>query len=203
MAKINVDLEVENVSCTECQYFDYEISWCALFGEEIIDDFRCETCLQHEVKESEKNDKVFDEMQKRCNLDLDLEEFKNFKQIRDKLADTEKNLAIAQDDRKFLKKENARLSVENTELKEQLADLQANNEKIEKMNDFAHVLLGQAIRHIDVDEQLDRYMQASKEGAQEFAKKLKSKLHDLGDGGEKGAYLTENDIDNFLKEFLK
>lgn len=71
------------------------------------------------------------------------------------------------------------------------------------MNDIAHVLLGQAIRHIDVDEQLDRYMQASKEGAQEFAKKLKSKLHDLDDGGEKGAYLTEYDIDEILKEFEK
>lgn len=44
---------------------------------------------------------------------------------------------------------------------------------------------------------------AKQNAVKEFAKKLKSKLHDLGDGGEKGAYLTENDIDNFLKEWLK
>lgn len=77
------------------------------------------------------------------------------------------------------------------------------NEKLKKMNDIAHVFLGQAIRHIDVDEQLDHYMQANKEGAQEFAKKLKSKLNDYHDDGEKGAYLTESDIDEALKEFLK
>lgn len=84
-------------------------------------------CYEEVVAENRHlREQIFDEMQKRCNLDLDLEEFKNFKQIRDKLADTEKNLAIAQDDRNFLKKENTRLSVENTELKKQLADLQTN-----------------------------------------------------------------------------
>ena len=89
------------------------------------------------------------------------------------------------------------------ELEAEIERLKADNEKLKKMNDIAHVLLGQAIRHIDVDEQLDRYMQASKEGAQEFAKKLKSKLNDYHDGGEKGAYLTENDIDEILKEFTE
>lgn len=109
MAEVNVDLEVANVNCKGSNN-----CW------------RCQSCVLHKVKEIEKKDKILDKMQERCNLDLDLEEFKNFKQVRDKLADTEKNLAIVQDDRNFLKKENTRLSVENTELKKQLADLQTN-----------------------------------------------------------------------------
>ncbi len=116
MAKINIDLTVGNVSCKECQFFDYEIDWCNLFEADIYDCCRCKACLQHEVKESEKNNKVFDEMQKLCNLDLDIEEFKKFKQIQAKLAAAEKNLAIAQDERDKLKKETYRLSHENTEL---------------------------------------------------------------------------------------
>lgn len=36
-----------------------------------------------------------------------------------------------------------------------------------------------------------------------FAERLKGKLHDFGDGGEKGAYITEKDIDETLKEFLE
>lgn len=35
----------------------------------------------------------------------------------------------------------------------------------------------------------------------EFADKLKGKLQDFGDGGEKGAYITEKDIYELLKEF--
>lgn len=92
---------------------------------------------------------------------------------------------------------------EAKDLRRELAEAKAENEKLKKINDIAHFLLRQAIRHIDVDEQLDYYMQASKEGAQEFAKKLKSKLNDYHDGGEKGAYLTENDIDEILKEFTE
>lgn len=37
----------------------------------------------------------------------------------------------------------------------------------------------------------------------EFADKLKGKLQDFGDGGEKGAYITEKDIDELLKEYEK
>lgn len=109
MAEVNVDLEVANVNCKGSNN-----CW------------RCQSCVLHKVKEIEKKDKILDKMQERCILALDLEEFKNFKQIRAKLADTETNLAIAQNDRNFLKKENARLSVENTELKKQLAELQKN-----------------------------------------------------------------------------
>lgn len=86
---------------------------------------------------------------------------------------------------------------------EKQAELEAEIARLKKQNEIAHFFLDNALSHIDADEQMNHYMQANKEGAQEFAKKLKSKLHDLGDGGEKGAYLTENDIDNFLKEFLK
>lgn len=35
----------------------------------------------------------------------------------------------------------------------------------------------------------------------EFADKLKGKLQDFGDGGEKGAYITEKDIYELLKEY--
>ena len=86
---------------------------------------------------------------------------------------------------------------------EKQAKLEAEIARLKKQNEIAHFFLDNALSHIDADEQMNHYMQANKEGAQEFAKKLKSKLHDLGDGGEKGAYLTENDIDNFLKEWLK
>lgn len=100
-----------------------EIFWCIENGQDVAKNIK--ERLQTACKSAKQNE-LLNEMQERCDLDLDLEEFKNFKQIRNKLADTETNLAIAQDDRKFLKKENARLSVENTALKQQLADLQAN-----------------------------------------------------------------------------
>lgn len=102
-----------------------------------------------------------------------------------------------------LENEIERLKADNEALKMWNDALTKGNDKLQKQNAIASIFLGQAFSHINPDEQIDNYMQASKEGAQEFAKKLKSKLHDLGDGGEKGAYLTENDIDNFLKEWLK
>lgn len=37
----------------------------------------------------------------------------------------------------------------------------------------------------------------------EFADKLKGKLQDFGDGGEKGVYITEKDIYELLKEYEK
>lgn len=128
MAKIDfysIEVGVPDSNCEKCWYLTKDLR-CGLFNKKIKNYERCKTCLQHEIEESKKTNKILEEMQRRCNLDLDLEEFKNFKQIQAKLADTETNLAIAQDDRKFLKKENARLSVENTELKKQLADLQKN-----------------------------------------------------------------------------
>ena len=41
---------------------------------------------------------------------------------------------------------------------------------------------------------------AQKKAVKKFAEKLKGKLHDFGDGGEKGAYITEKDIDDFIEE---
>ena len=110
------------------------------------------------------------------------------------------NLEIAFD---RLNARSERLETDNESLKMWNDALTKGNDKLQKQNAIASIFLGQAFSHINPDEQIDNYMQASKEGAQEFAKKLKSKLHDLGDGGEKGAYLTENDIDNCLKEWLK
>lgn len=149
MTKVNVDLTVGSVSCKECQYFDYEISYCTLFEKVINDCCRCKSCLLHEVKEIKETNKIFNKIQGRCNLDLDLEEFKNFKQIRNKLADTEKNLAIAQDEREMYKRETNRLSVENTALKQQLADLQANT---------AMAIEGMYKGHFSAQAELVRYL---------------------------------------------
>lgn len=42
-----------------------------------------------------------------------------------------------------------------------------------------------------------------RQAVKEFADKLKGKLQDFGDGGEKGAYITEKDIYELLKEYEK
>ncbi len=96
-----------------------------------------------------------------------------------------------------------RLKNDNESLKMWNDALTKGNDKLQKQNAIANIFLGQALSHIDPDEQIDNYMQANREGAQEFAKELKSKLQDFGDSGEKSAYLTESDIDEALKEFLK
>nr|DAG27574.1 MAG TPA: hypothetical protein [Caudoviricetes sp.] len=52
-----------------------------------------------------------------------------------------------------------------------------------------------------IDQQIIDY--GNKKAVIEFAEKLKGKLQDFGDGGEKGAYITEKDIDEFIKEVEK
>ena len=47
----------------------------------------------------------------------------------------------------------------------------------------------------------DELKQYKVQAVKEFAERLKGKLHDFGDGGEKGAYITEKDIDETLKEY--
>lgn len=42
-----------------------------------------------------------------------------------------------------------------------------------------------------------------KNAVKEFAEKLKDKLQDFGDGGEKGAYITEKDIYELLRKYEK
>lgn len=107
-------------------------------------------CYEEVVAENRHlREQILDKMENMCDLTIDLNELTNFKQIRAKLADTEKNLAIAQDDRKFLKKENARLSVENTALKQQLADLQTNT---------AEAIGGIYSGHFSAQEQLAIYI---------------------------------------------
>lgn len=100
-------------------------------------------------------------------------------------------------------KEIERLKADNEALQRWNDAYTEENEKLKKMNDIAHVLLGQAIRHIDVDEQLDRYMQASKEGAQEFAKKLKERLMQDRVTNDNVVIVTGVLIDELLKEYEK
>ena len=84
-----------------------------------------------------------------------------------------KNLGIAFD----------RLEAENERLTERLKQVLLSIDTVKEMN---------AMCNID-----DHRKQAVKE----FADKLKGKLQDFGDGGEKGAYITEKDIYELLKEY--
>ena len=77
------------------------------------------------------------------------------------------------------------LKAENERLKEKCEELR--NEKWDAQDDL----------DCYYDEMPTRINQAVKE----FSEKLKGKLHDFGDGGEKGAYITEKDIDELLKEY--
>lgn len=47
----------------------------------------------------------------------------------------------------------------------------------------------------------DGYESGKDYGVKEFAEKLKGKLQDFGNGGEKGAYITEKDINETLNEY--
>lgn len=56
----------------------------------------------------------------------------------------------------------------------------------------------------NIDTAIDIHKRHIKEielAVKEFADKLKGKLQDFGDGGEKGAYITEKDIYELLKEY--
>lgn len=53
------------------------------------------------------------------------------------------------------------------------------------------------IDRLEKEENENKELEAKLE---KFAEKLKGKLHDFGDGGEKGAYITEKDIDELITE---
>ena len=55
----------------------------------------------------------------------------------------------------------------------------------------------------DLTKEIDRLEKENVKQLKQFAERLKGKLQDFGDGGEKGAYITEKDIDETLKEFIK
>ena len=64
--------------------------------------------------------------------------------------------------------------------------------------------LGQVLLAVDTVKEMNAMCDIDdqrKQAVKEFAEKLKGKLHDFGDGGEKGAYITEKDIDELLKEY--
>lgn len=83
------------------------------------------------------------------------------------------------------------LSQENAELKDRIAEL----EKEIKENAFYSKGYAQGIKNT--------YEVVVPDKLKQFAEMLKGKLQDFGDGGEKGAYITEKDIDETLKEFVK
>lgn len=86
-----------------------------------------------------------------------------------------KNLGIAFD----------RLEAENERLTERLKQVLLSIDTVKEMNAMCNI-----------DEQ-------RKQAVKEFAEKVKGKLQDFGDGGEKGAYITEKDINKLLKEYEK
>ena len=82
-----------------------------------------------------------------------------------------KNLGIAFD----------RLEAQNERLTERLKQVLLSIDTVKEMNAMCNI-----------DEQ-------KKQAVKEFAEKVKGKLQDFGDGGEKGAYITEKDINKLLK----
>lgn len=92
------------------------------------------------------------------------------------------NTEVAYRDRKIeqLERQVRGLKGEFDEAKEQIRQLKEANEK-RLTCDFVRT--------------------AQKKAVKEFAEKLKGKLQDFGDGGEKGAYITEKDIDELLKGY--
>ena len=63
--------------------------------------------------------------------------------------------------------------------------------------------LGQVLLAVDTVKEMNAMCDIDdqrKQAVKEFSEKLKGKLHDFGDGGEKGAYITEKDIDELITE---
>ena len=79
-------------------------------------------------------------------------------------------------------REIAQLKDENIRLRGKLAQVLLSINTVKEMNAMC-----------DIDDQ-------RKQAVKEFAEKLKGKLQDFGDGGEKGAYITEKDIDDLIEE---
>lgn len=84
---------------------------------------------------------------------------------------------------KDLRRQLANTEVENKWLSVKLRQILLNIDTVKEMNTMC-----------DIDDH-------RKQAVKEFAEKLKGKLQDFGDGGEKGAYITEKDIDELLKEY--
>ena len=86
---------------------------------------------------------------------------------------------------KAQEREIMQLKAENARLTERLGQVLLAVDTVKEMNAMC-----------DIDDQ-------RKQAVKEFSEKLKGKLQDFGDGGEKGAYITEKDIDNLIEEVEK
>lgn len=86
---------------------------------------------------------------------------------------------------------------EAKDLRRQLADAEAENKRL--LAKLEQILLSiDTVKEMNAMCNIDDHR---KQAVKEFAEKLKGKLQDFGDGGEKGAYVTEKDIDELLKEY--
>ena len=84
--------------------------------------------------------------------------------------------------------------VRENQLKDRIAELEIENKSLQDLCNKTYE---------DLTKEIDRLEKENVKQLKQFAERLKGKLQDFGDGGEKGAYITEKDIDETLKEFVK
>ena len=86
---------------------------------------------------------------------------------------------------------------EAKDLRQEIVELKVDNEHL--TNKLRYILLSiDTVKEMNAMCNIDEHR---KQAIKEFAEKVKSKLQDFSDGGEKGAYITEKDIDELLKEY--
>lgn len=86
---------------------------------------------------------------------------------------------------------------EAKDLRQEVVELKVDNEHL--TNKLRYILLSiDTVKEMNAMCNIDEHR---KQAIKEFAEKVKSKLQDFSDGGEKGAYITEKDIDELLKEY--
>lgn len=175
---MNKEQQIEEMARVACEHFD-----CDMVGQPCTKcktyDKHCYTIHQAEILYNAGYRKTF-------TSDLASDTQKAYKDgyikgIEEAEAEIEilkiqnKNLGIAFD----------RLEAENERLTERLKQVLLSIDTVKEMNAMCNI-----------DEQ-------RKQAVKEFAEKVKGKLQDFGDGGEKGAYITEKDINKLLKEYEK
>lgn len=85
-----------------------------------------------------------------------------------------------------------------------ITDIRAERDELKAENERLSEKLKQVLLSIDTVKEMNTMCNIDahrKQAVKEFAEKLKGKLQDFGDGGEKGAYITKKDIDELLKEY--
>lgn len=86
---------------------------------------------------------------------------------------------------------------EAKDLRQEVVELKVDNEHL--TNKLRYILLSiDTVKEMNAMCNIDEHR---KQAIKEFAEKVKSKLQDFSDGGEQGAYITEKDIDELLKEY--